>query len=135
MIIRIKDGIGLIGLFYIIEGKIISMQENLEFRDPDSYGEIQPSENHEFLMNKIKFGNKFSILRNEYADIINEDLQVDTLPRGRVYYNTLDRKYHVATSNVIIDMYKDDIKQEFNLPANTIFRSEYEYETYDETLL
>lgn len=135
MIIRIKDGIGLIGLFYIVEGKIISMQEDLELRDPDSYGEIQPSENHEFLMNKLKFGNKFSSFRNEYADIINEDLQVDTLPRGRVYYNTLDRKYHVATSNAIINMYKDDIKQEFNLPANTIFQSEYEYETYDETLL
>lgn len=135
MIIRIKDGIGLIGLFYIIEGKIISMQEDLEFRDPDSYGEIQPSENHEFLMNKIKFGNKFSILRNEYSDVINEDLEVDTLPRGRVYYNTLDRKFYVATSNAIISKYKNDILEEFNLPANTIFQSEYEYETYDETLL
>lgn len=136
----IKDSTGCVGLFYIIDGLLYALTQTLDENFPDELGDIQPSENHEYLLNELKYSGTFQSAK-QLREKLGCDLKtadVFTFPRGRVWYNIYDKTFTVSTSTTILNSphYKSEIINFFELNDKKVkWDHNVEYDNFDESYL
>lgn len=103
-----------IGIFFVIEGKLVSYKEKLKFSNSDF---IDVEMSHYSFFNKLS-----ASFENEYS----------MFPRGRILYNNNKQCFYVYADRSILKdkMMLENIKKEFNLPNyNVEYKSDEHYKT------
>lgn len=136
---RIKDSEGSVGLFYIVDGNAYSFTWTLDECFPDQLGDLQPPENHEFLLGLLKSGSY--TLAKGLRENLGYDLDtatVFTFPRGRIWYNINSKTFTVSTSKAVLksNHCKSQIISDFGLMGKKVnWENNVEYENFDESYL
>ncbi len=135
----LKNNEGRVGLFYIVDGNIYTMINDPLENEVDSMNEIQPLYNHEYLLDKMKYGDEPNF--KELQDYLGYDLRkatVWTFPRGRVWYNVKTNTYTISSSHRLLEdpHYRQIILDTFHLNGQKVYLNyEGEYENFDESYL
>lgn len=136
---KLRDGDGNVGLFYIVDGLIYTMMNDPLENEVDSTGIIQPLYNHEYLLGEMKYGDE--PIFQELQDYLGYDLKratVQTFPRGRVWYNVNSHSFTISSSHELLDnpRYRSVILSEFDLNGKKVeINYDNEYEAFDESYL
>jgi hypothetical protein len=129
-----KDSNAFIGLFYVILGEVYADVIDIESVTPDSNNELQPIENHDEFIQKLKHEPNYAELQDTYGYDL-QNAQFNTFPRGRVYYRISDRKFVIVTCNTIASNQAllSKVMHEFGLSKGMcIIDTDYEYESYED---